>query len=96
MAGNIGELTKYRLIEFSISNCVFPSYIVSDQKAFTGGYLLCLRRAIPSALVAVPFELNGLPRSTPEALAALSSTFSLSRFPNRLCGSRGAVIVSVA
>src|SRR5258707_15137865 len=37
MPGNIGELIRYRLIGFSISNCVLPSYMVTDQNAFTGG-----------------------------------------------------------
>jgi hypothetical protein len=36
MAGSIGELIRYRLMGFSIRSCVFPSYMVSDQKAFTG------------------------------------------------------------
>jgi len=35
--GSIGELIRYRLIGFLISNCVLPSYIVTDQKALTGG-----------------------------------------------------------
>ena len=38
MLGSIGELIKYRSIGFLMSNCVFPSYIVTDQNAFTGGY----------------------------------------------------------
>jgi len=33
----MGELIRYRLIGFSISNCVLPSYIVTDQKALAGG-----------------------------------------------------------
>src|SRR5439155_26130859 len=37
MFGIIGELMRYRLIGFLISSCVLPSYIVTDQKAFTGG-----------------------------------------------------------
>src|SRR5882757_8081437 len=37
MPGSIGELIRYRLIGFSISNCVLPSYMVTDQNAFTGG-----------------------------------------------------------
>ena len=35
--GNIGELIKYRLMGFSLSSWLFPSYIVTDQNAFTGG-----------------------------------------------------------
>ena len=37
ISGSIGELIRYRLIGFSIRSCVFPSYMVTDQKAFTGG-----------------------------------------------------------
>src|SRR6266852_3710305 len=37
MPGSIGELIKYRLIGFSISNWLLPSYMVTDQKASTGG-----------------------------------------------------------
>jgi hypothetical protein len=37
MPGSIGELIRYRLIGFSISNWLLPSYMVTDQKASTGG-----------------------------------------------------------
>ena len=36
-AGSIGELIRYRLIGFSISICVLPSYMVTDQNALAGG-----------------------------------------------------------
>ncbi len=35
--GSIGELMRQRLIGVSINSCVLPSYIVTDQKALTGG-----------------------------------------------------------
>src|SRR5437899_11004564 len=61
MPGSIGELIRYRLIGFSISNCVLPSYIVTDQKASTGGYspagqvtvCLCLEASRTSPLSSV-------------------------------------------
>ena len=37
MSGSIGELIRYLFIGFSIRNWVLPSYIVTDQNAFTGG-----------------------------------------------------------
>jgi hypothetical protein len=37
IAGSIGELISYRLIGFSISNWLLPSYMATDQKASTGG-----------------------------------------------------------
>src|SRR5882757_5480182 len=37
MPGSIGELIRYRLIGFSISSWLLPSYMVTDQKASTGG-----------------------------------------------------------
>src|SRR5580704_4875923 len=39
MLGSIGELIRKRLIGFLISSCDVPSYIVTDQNAFTGGRL---------------------------------------------------------
>jgi len=35
--GSMGELIRYRLIGFLMSSCVLPSYIVTDQKALSGG-----------------------------------------------------------
>src|SRR5438128_6313114 len=61
MPDSIGELIRYRLIGFSISNCVLPSYIVTDQNASTGGYCpagkvtvyLCLEASSASPLASV-------------------------------------------
>src|SRR3954454_24462152 len=61
MPGSIGELIRYRSIGFSISNWLLPSYMVTDQKASTGGncpagkvsVYWCLEpsRTVPSASV---------------------------------------------
>ena len=37
MPESMGELIRYQSIGFSISSCVLPSYMVTDQNAFTGG-----------------------------------------------------------
>jgi hypothetical protein len=37
MLASIGVLIRQRLIGFSINRCDLPSYMVTDQKAFTGG-----------------------------------------------------------
>jgi len=36
-SGCMGALMRKRLIGFATRNCVLPSYIVTDQKALTGG-----------------------------------------------------------
>src|SRR5438094_10216084 len=51
MPDSIGELIRYRLIGFSISNWLLPSYIVTDQTASTGGYC-------PAATVTVDWCLE--------------------------------------
>src|SRR3981189_1249741 len=61
MPASNGEVHGNPLIGFSISNCVLPSYMVTDQKASTGGncpagkvsVYLCLEpsRTSPSASV---------------------------------------------
>src|SRR5580704_17296830 len=37
MFGSIGELMRYRFIGFLMRSWLLPSYMVTDQKAFTGG-----------------------------------------------------------
>src|SRR5947199_10001655 len=60
--GSIGELIRYRLIGFSISNWLLPSYIVTDQNASTGGNWL-------AAKVTVYLDLE------PSSLSPLASVF---------------------
>src|SRR5258707_14682544 len=82
MPGSIGELIRYRLIGFSISNCVLPSYMVTDQNAFTGGgcpagegggyWWFGRSRASPAAsVVAIGYTAPAapLPRVSPLAAA---------------------------